>query len=280
MFKKKFKSAEIVSDEEGRQYHIGCKPGDIAPYILMCGDPARARRVAKYFDSARDEISNREYVTITGEYKQMPITVMATGMGPDNTEMAFVEISQIVENPTMIRIGSSGGLKKGIELGDLVISTGAVRLENTSTNYVVEGYPAVANYECILALLEASKRLGFPHHLGITATVPSFYAGQGRRVPGFNPRDENIPQRLDSMNVSNLEMETSCLLTMAAYRGFRAGSVCAVYANRHANKFIDTDMKEEAEKRCVETGLIAFQILSEMDSKKKTYPHWLPSMHI
>lgn len=280
MFKKKFKSAEVVADHEGRQYHIGCKPGDVAPYILMCGDPKRAHRVAGYFDNMREPITSREYVTITGEYKGVPITVMATGMGPDNTEMAYVEITQIVENPTCIRIGSSGGLRKGIELGDLVISSGAVRLENTSTNYVVEGYPAVAHYECVLALLEAAKRGSVPHHLGLTATASSFYAGQGRTVPGFTPRDARITQKLDDMNVYNLEMETSCLFTLANYRGFRAGAVCAIYANRHENKFVDEKMKDEAEKRCIETGLGAVKIIAAMDAKRGDSFYWLPSMSL
>ena len=136
---------------------IGCKPGDVAPYVLLCGDPARAHLVADRFDDARGPITHREYVTITGAYKGIPITIMATGMGSDNTEMAYVELSQIVENPTCIRIGSSGALRKEMELGDLVISSGAVRLENTSTSYVPEGFPAVAHYECVLALLEASR---------------------------------------------------------------------------------------------------------------------------
>lgn len=280
MTKKSTRSAEIVSGEEGRQYHIGCKPGDVAPYILMCGDPARAHLVADRFDNARAPITNREYVTITGEYKGIPLSVMATGMGPDNTEMAYVEISQIVENPTCIRIGSSGALRKEMELADLVISSGAVRLENTSTMYVVEGFPAVAHYECVLALLEASQRLNVPHHFGLTATSPSFYGGQGRRVPGFAPRDEGITKKLHDMNVCNLEMETSCLLTLAALKGCRAGSVCAIYANRYHDVFVDDAMKDEAEKRCIEVGLGAIETLAKMDATKKNAPHWLPSMNV
>lgn len=279
MTKKTFKSAQQVHDEEMRQYHIGCKPGDVAQYVLMCGDPKRAHRVAGYFDKANEPITNREYVTITGVYKNVPISVMATGMGPDNTEMAYVELSQIVESPTCIRIGSSGGLKKEIQLADLVISSGAVRLEGTSTAYVVEGYPAVAHYECVLALLESAKELGFPHHLGLTATAASFYAAQGRKVQGFMPREEHIPERLDEMNVYNLEMETSCLFTLSTLRGCRAGSVCAIYANRHTDEFIDTDKKDLAEKRCIETGLGAIEILAKMDAKKGSSP-WLPSMSL
>ena len=277
---KRFKSAEIVADAEGRQYHVGLKPGDVAPRILMCGDPARARRVASYFDKAREPILCREFVTITGTYKKLPITVIATGMGPDNTEIAFVELSQITKNPTFIRIGSSGALKKGIELGDLVVSTGAVRMENTSTAFVCEGYPAVAHHEVVLSLLEAAKAKKFPFHAGLTATAPGFYGAQGRRVPGFPPRDPEIPAKLDQMNVANLEMESSCLFTLATLSGARAGAVCAIYANRHANKFIDSDTKDEAERRCIETGLAAFEVLEKIDKAKGRAAHWVPSMGI
>lgn len=280
MFGKTFRSAEIVSTKEGRQYHIGCAPGDVAPNILLCGDPARAHRVAGYFEEKREPILSREYVTITGIYRKMPMTVMATGMGPDNTEIAVVELAQIVENPTMIRIGSSGALKKGIELADLVISTGSVRLENTSTQFVVEGYPAVAHYEVMLALLEAARRNRFPHHLGLTATAPGFYGAQARKVPGFPPRDPELPAKLDAMNVANMEMETSCLFTLAQLRGFRAGAVCAIYANRHKNEFIDTEKKDLAEKRCIETGLDAFEALAMMDSRRGDAPYWAPSMGV
>lgn len=279
MTKKTFQSAEVVATDEGRQYHIGLAPGEVAPFILVTGEPARARKVAKYFDEAKPEVANREYVTITGKYQGIPISVMATGMGPDNTEIAFIELAQIVKNPTIIRIGSCGGLRKGIELADLVISTGAVRMENTSTAYVLEGYPAVAHHECILALLEAAKRKNFPHHLGITATASGFYASQGRTVPGFTPRQPELPAMLDSMNVANMEMEASTWFTLGAYRGFRTGCVCAVYANRHANKFIDTETKDLAEKRCVELGLEAVTVLAAMDKAKGNNANWLPSMN-
>lgn len=280
MAKKTFKSAEIVSTAEGRQYHIGCAPNDVAPNILLCGDPARAHRVATYFDEARKPITSREYVTITGTYKGLPMSVMATGMGPDNTEIALVELSQIVKGPTFIRIGSSGGLKKGIELADLVISSGAVRLETTSTAFVVEGYPAVAHYEVVLALLEAARAKKFPHHLGLTATACGFYGAQARKVPGFAPRNPDLPARLDAMNVSNFEMETSCLFTLASLSSARAGAVCAIYASRHKNEFIDTETKDLAERRCIETGLAAFEVLAKIDGAKGGGQHWVPSMGI
>jgi uridine phosphorylase len=278
MMKKTFKSAEIVETEERKQYHIGCKPGDVAPSILLCGDPARAHRVATYFKNAKEPILSREFVTITGQYKDMPMTVMATGMGPGNTEIAFIELSQIVEDPTLIRIGSSGALKDGIELADLVISTAAVRMETTSSHFVVDGYPASAHHEVILALVEAARKNGFPYHLGLTATAPGFYGAQSRKVPGFTPRDEELPEKLREMNVANFEMEASVLFTLATLRGFRAGAVCAIYATRRANEFIDIDTKDLAEKRCIETGLAAFEVLAMMDEASGDSGSWSPSM--
>ena len=258
-----FKSAEQVQTAKGRQYHIGCKPGDLNPVILLCGDPARVERVAKHFKKSKKPICHREYVTISGEYEGVPVSAMATGMGPDNTEIAVIEIAQIVKNPTLIRIGSCGGLKKGVELGDLVVSTGAVRLENTTSFFVHEGYPAVPHYEVTLALIQAARENGFRFHAGLTATAPGFYGAQARNIPGFPPRDPDLLNKLAAQNVINIEMEASALFVLSQLKGFRAGAVCAVYGNRHANKFIDEKTMKEAERRCIETGLGAVKILSK-----------------
>lgn len=275
-----FYSAEIVKTEEGRQYHIGLAPGDVAPFILLCGDTERVGKIARFFDEARDPISSREYTTITGKYKGIPVTAMSTGIGCDNTEIAVVELSQVVENPTLIRVGSSGALKKDIRLGDLVISTGAVRMENTSTQFVIEGYPAVAHYEIVLALLEAANREKRRFHLGLTASASGFYGVQGRTTPMFKPRFTETAGELDGMNVLNMEMEASTLFSLATLAGFRAGSVCAIYAQRHENKFIDSETKKAAEMDCIKTALGAVEILARMDEVKGKGRYWLPSMGI
>lgn len=257
-----FKSAERVQTASGKQYHIGLKPGDLAPTILLCGDPARVEKAARHLRKTGPAIRHREYVTVTGTYQGVPVSVMATGMGPDNTEIAVVEIAQIVNSPTLIRIGSSGGLQKEMDLGDMVISTGAVRLENTTNFFVCEGYPAVAHYEVVQALITAAKNLKFPFHVGLTATAPGFYGAQGRTVPGFKPKDPDIPKKLAEMNVKNLEMEASALFVLSTLAGFRAGAVCAIYANRHANRFIDEETMKKAEEKCILTGLKAAAILA------------------
>lgn len=245
----------------GRQYHIGCGRGDVAPRILLCGDPGRAEKVAARFSSVRVERRNREYVTITGTYKGRAVTVMGTGIGPDNTEIAVVELSQVVKDPLLLRIGSCGALQPGIRLGDVVVTTGAVRLENTSTYFVPEGYPAIAHYEVVRALVEAAESLGLRHHAGLTASAPGFYGAQSRRAPGFEPRYKDLPGDLARLNVLNFEMEASALLTLSAMRGFRAGVACAVYAQRAKGTFVDGRLKHRAEADVIRLGLAALERL-------------------
>ncbi len=274
-----FESAEVVKDAEGRQYHIGVAPGELAPYILLCGDPARAERVAGLFDSVRVERRNREYVTFTGEWQGGELSVMATGIGCDNTEIAVIELAQCADRPTLLRIGSCGGLQSECAVGQLVVSTGGVRLENTSTFFVPEGHAAVAHHEVVLAMIEACERKGFEYHVGLTATASGFYGAQGREVPGFPPRFANLDEQLGATGVKNLEMESSTLFTLAGMGGMRAGTVCAIYANRLRNEFIETGAKHDAEGRCIETGLEAVRVLRAMDAARGSDKFWRPRIN-
>lgn len=272
-----FQSAEIVKTPEGRQYHIGVAPGEVAPYVMLVGDPARAAKVARRFERVELERRSREFVTITGVFEGAPLTVTATGIGTDNTEIAVIELCQCVERPTFLRVGSSGALAAGIALGDLVISTGAVKLEATSSWFVPEGYPSVASHEVVLALVEGAARTGARHHVGLTATACGFYGAQGRAVPGFPPRDPELPEKLAAVGVLNMEMEASLLFTLAQLRGVRAGAVCAIYADRTKNAFVDTDAKDAAEARCIECALEAIRTLRRMDRARGDEPRWRPS---
>ncbi|MCO5171691.1 MAG: nucleoside phosphorylase [Planctomycetes bacterium] len=276
-----YHSAQIVKTSTGKQYHVGAGPGDVARRILLVGDPARAEKVATRFDRVQVERRNREYVTITGDYQGEPLTVTATGIGCDNTEIAFVELSQCVDDPTFIRVGSCGALDPSISLGDLVISSGAVKLESTSGYFVPEGYPSVAHWEVVAALVEATADLeGRRAHVGITATASGFYGAQGRQVPGFPPRDPELPGRLATMGVKNMEMEASLLFTLGSLRGLRTGAVCAVYASRTADTFVDTDLKDRAEAACIDAGLRAFSVLSAMDRARQAAgaSRWRPGL--
>ena len=252
-----FESAERVIDADGRPYHIGVGPGEVADQILLVGDPARAKRAAARFSSVEGEWQNREFTTITGLFEGTRLSVMATGIGCDNTEIALIELAQLVDDATLIRAGTCGAVNSDLSVGDLVITWGALRLENTSTHFVPESYPAVAHPDVIAAIERAAKAIDAPHRLGMTATSSGFYGGQGRRIEGFPPRNPNLVDELEQIGVQNLEMETSTLLTLASLRGFRAGAVCTVFAERAANKFVKPGDKHKYEDRVVDVGLRA-----------------------
>jgi uridine phosphorylase len=208
------------------------------------------------------------------------VSIVSTGIGTDNVEIVVAEILAITERPTFIRVGSCGALQPGMELGDLVITTGAVRLETTSAWFVHDGYPAVAHHEAVLALLEAANGLGHRSHLGITATAPGFFGAQGRPIPQLPIRYPDLAEDMARQRVMNFEMEASALLVLATLATCRAGVVCAVYAQRSTGRFVEGAQKDAAEAACVETGLESLRILAEMDRQKRRAgsDQWRPSM--
>lgn len=263
-----------------RQYHIGLGPGELAEYILLPGDPDRTSRIATRFDSIELEHRHREFASVTGTYRGRRMSVVATGIGTDNVEIVVAEILAITSRPTFIRVGSCGALQPEMSLGDLAITTGAVRLEATTSFFVHDGYPAVADYEAVAALIEAATRLGHRHHVGVTATAPGFFGAQGRPIPQLPIRYPDLAEEMARQRVMNFEMEASALLVLASLARCRAGVVCAVYANRTTGEFVEGEAKDAAEAACVETGLEALLVLAEMDRQKHdaATDHWRPSL--
>jgi uridine phosphorylase len=263
-----------------RQYHIGLGPGELADYILLPGDQDRVERIASHFDSIERTHRHREFASATGEYRGLRVTALSTGIGTDNVEIVLAEVLAISDHPTFIRVGSCGALQEGMEVGDLVISTGSVRLETTTSWFVHEGYPALANYECVIALEEAASRLGHRHHMGITATAPGFYGAQGRPIPQLPIRYPDLAEEMTRQGILNFEMEASALLVLAGLGGCRAGVVCAVYANRRTGEFVVGEGKERAEAAAVETGLESLVVLAEIDRQKAKAgaARWRPSL--
>jgi uridine phosphorylase len=263
-----------------RQYHIDLGPGELAEYILLPGDQDRTARIASRFESIEFERRHREFASATGRYRGRRVSVVSTGIGTDNVEIVVAEILAITERPTFIRVGSCGALQPEMNLGDLVISSGAVRLESTTSFFVHDGYPAVADYEAVIALIEAAERLGHRYHVGVTATAPGFFGAQGRPIPQLPIRYPDLAEEMARQRVMNFEMEASALLVLATLARCRAGVVCAVYAQRTTGEFIEGAAKDQAEAACVETGLEALLILADMDRQKRIAgtDRWRPSL--
>lgn len=249
-----------------RQYHIDLKRGELAEHVLLVGDPGRVAKVSSRWDSVELERSNREITTATGTYRGMRISCMSTGMGPDNVEIVVAEAMEITDAATFVRIGSSGALQPEIGLGDLIVSTGAVRLENTTDFYVHPGFPAVAHRDVVWALEQACRDLGYPYHVGLTATASGFYAPQGRAMRTLPVRYPELAEELRRQRVANLEMESSALFVLAHLAGLRSGTVCAAYAQRTDGTFLEGAAKEAAEARCIDAGLAGIHLLWQVDA--------------
>lgn len=265
-----------------RQYHIDLGPGELAEYILLPGDPDRTSRIATRLESIEFERRNREFASVTGRYKGLRVSIVSTGIGADNVEIVIAEILAITERPTFIRVGSSGGLQPETLTGDLCITSGAVRLETTTSWFVSDGYPAVANHEAVCALIEAAHGLGHRYHVGITASAPGFFGAQGRPIPQLPIRYPDLAADMARQRVMNFEMEASAVLVLAGLARCRAGVVCAVFAQRTTGDFVTGDAKQAAESACVETGLEALRILADMDRRKieAGTDRWRPSLGI
>jgi uridine phosphorylase len=263
-----------------RQYHIGLGPGDLAEYILLPGDQDRTGRIASRFDQVEREHRHREFASATGRYRGQRVSVVSTGIGTDNVEIVVAEILAITHRPTFIRVGSCGALQPEMSLGDLAITTGAVRLESTTSFFVHDGFPAIADYEAVAALIEAAERLGHRYHVGVTATAPGFFGAQGRPIPQLPIRYPDLAEEMARQRVMNFEMEASALLVLASLANCRAGVVCAVYANRTTGEFVEGDAKDAAEAACIDAGLEGLLILAEMDRQKSEagVDRWRPSL--
>jgi uridine phosphorylase len=270
----------VALPEGERQYHIGLGPGELAEYILLPGDPDRTAKIAERLDAVDREHRHREFASASGTYHGLPVSIVSTGIGTDNVEITVAEILAITNRPTFIRVGSCGALQPEMGLGDLAISTGAVRLETTTSWFVHDGYPAVASYEAVIALIEAAERLGKRYHVGLTATAPGFFGAQGRPIAQLPIRYPDLAEDMARQRVMNFEMEASALLVLAGLAGCRAGVVCAVYAQRTTGDFVTGAAKDAAEAACVETGLESLRILADMDRRKAeaAADRWRPSL--
>ncbi len=258
----------MASDSENPndevQYHLGVGPDDVADSVLLPGDPDRVEKITSVWDDASQRASHREYRTVTGTYETTPISVTSTGIGSPSAAIAVEELAR-VGSDTFLRVGSCGAIQPELSVGDLVITTGGVRQEGTSDEYVRSDYPAVADPEVVTALVTAAERLGYDYHTGITMSADSFYPGQARPAfDGFEARGaDDLLAELKAAGVANIEMEASAIMTLANLFDCRAGAVCTVYANRETGEF-----RTEGETKAAETASLAVHVLAEMDRVK------------
>jgi len=205
------------------QPHIMCGVGDVADYVLLPGDPKRVERIASFFDESRKVAEYRGFITYTGKVGGIGITACSTGIGCPSTAIVVEELYKLGAK-TLIRVGTTGALQPSIDVGDIIIATGAVRSDGTSREYMPIEYPAVADFDIVSALLTASRDSPIKVHRGIIQSSDAFYAG-----------DKDTSTKLTEGNVLSIEMESSTLFTLAGIKRIRAGTILAVDGNLAKN---------------------------------------------
>lgn len=219
-----------------KQYHIQCTPEDVAPYVLLPGDPHRVEKVAALWDEARFVADNREHVTWTGVYKGMPVTCTSTGMGCPSTAIAMEELARCGAK-TFLRMGTCLGIQEEVRIGDLVIFDSACRFEGTTRHYAPIEFPAVAHHEVVEGAIQAAKRLGISYHVGTSRCIDAIYPKGPRALEdmtygGYRLHDwEYFVQDLKAMKLVGGEMESSAVMVLSRLFGLRGGAVCMCVAN-------------------------------------------------
>jgi len=251
---------------EGKVPHLLCKKGDIAEVVLLPGDPARVELFKDLCDDFRIIASNREFNVGTGTYKGYPISICSTGIGAPSTEIAVMEIIEL-EAKALIRIGGTGVLSPEIKCGDMVITTGAMRLGGASEFYAPIEYPAVASFEVIHCLIDACKEQGVNYWKGISASIGSFYAGQGRPAVNKLFSKDDLIEKYKELNIINMEMESETILTLSSIFNVLSGSICAVHANRATDDWLYDFVP--AQKQMCQIALEAVVLLYQRYLNKK-----------
>lgn len=219
------------SVDQNLQYHTQVGPGDVGEYVILTGDPKRCEKIAAYFDDPKFIADSREYITYTGTLCGKKISVCSTGIGGPSASIAMEELVRVGAKH-FIRVGTSGGMQPEVMSGDLVIATGAIKQDGTPKEYAPVEYPAVADFDTTLALVNAAKSLGVPYHTGVVQCKDAFF---GQHAPEEMPVSYELINKWDAylkLGCLASEMESATLFTVAQARGVTCGAILLVVANQ------------------------------------------------
>ena len=255
------------SIDPARQYHIQVAKGEVGRYVLMPGDPKRCTKIAKYLDDPVLVADSREYVTYTGTVDGVKVSVCSTGIGGPSAAIAMEELVNCGAD-TFIRVGTCGGMQQQVLSGDLVIASGAVRMEGTSREYAPLEYPAVSDYEVLKALEEAAGKLSMRRHIGVVHCKDAFY---GQHNPELLPQSSILLQKWDAymkMGCLASEMESAALFIVSNYRKVRCGTVLLVMANQTRAKLgLENPVVHDTD-CAIRTAIEAVRILDREDRRQ------------
>lgn len=251
---------------DGEQYHIGLKEGDVGKYVLLPGDPKRCKKIAEFFDDAKLVADSREFMTYTGFLNGEKVSVTSTGIGGASAAIALEELVNVGAE-TFIRVGTCGGIDVDVKGGDIVIATGAIRMEGTSKEYAPIEFPAVANIDVTNALIEASKRLNYNSFTGVVQCKDSFYGQHDSTRMPVNYELENKWEAWKKLGCLASEMESAALFVVSSFLRVKTGSVFLTVANQEREKQgLENPVVHDTDK-AIKTAVEALKILIENNKK-------------
>ena len=246
--------------QNGEQYHIGLKTGDVGEYVILPGDPKRCEKIAQYFDKAELIADKREYVTYTGYLDGVKVSVTSTGIGGPSASIAIQELTNVGAKK-FIRVGTCGGIDLNVKGGDIVIATGAIRMEGTSKEYAPIEFPAVADLDIINALVKSAKSLDYNYHTGIVQCKDSFYGQHNPEIMPVSYELQNKWEAWKRLGCLASEMESAALFVAGSFLKVKVGSVFLVVANQEREKQnLENPVVHDAEK-AIKTAIEAIRIL-------------------
>jgi uridine phosphorylase len=271
------KSSELILNPDGSVYHLNLKPEHIANDIIFVGDQNRVEKITQFFDSIEFSTQKREFKTQTGYYKGKRITVMSTGIGPDNIDITMNELDALVNidlqtrqpkekltSLNIVRIGTSGSLQEDIPVDSFVMGQYGLGLDNMLRSYLIDDITEKDMEDAFIKHTNWDLRKGKPYiiacskvlekkfdsdqmHKGITGTAGGFYGPQGRVLrldiqdPSLNSKMDNF--KFNTVRMSNLEMETSAIYGLGKLLGHNCLSLNAIIANRANGTFSEDPYK-------------------------------------
>lgn len=252
------------TEGSGKQYHTGIGPEDIGKYVILPGDPKRCAKIAEHFTDAHLVADSREFVTYTGMLDGEKVSVTSTGIGGPSAAIALEELSKAGAH-TFIRVGTCGGMQQDVCGGDIVIASGAVRMEGTSREYAPIEYPAVADVDVMHALIQAAKEKEITYHAGVVQCKDSFF---GQHEPEVMPVSYELEDKWQAwlrMGCLASEMESAALFIAGSFLRVRVGSCFLVVANQERAKLGLSNAQVHDTELAIETAVDALRILIRDD---------------
>lgn len=255
------------TEGSGKQYHINVGKGEVGKYVILPGDPKRCEKIAAHFENAQLIADSREYVTYTGYLDGVKVSVTSTGIGGPSAAIALEELVKCGAD-TFVRVGTCGGMDINVKGGDMVVATGAIRMEGTSKEYAPIEFPAVANLEVVNSLVQASKELNKTHHVGVVQCKDSFY---GQHSPETKPVSYELVDKWNAWlrcGCLASEMESAALFVVGSYLRVRVGSVFLVVANQERERAGMENIQVHDTEAAIEVAVQAIRNLIKADKEK------------